>query len=517
LQHEQAGSPGSGIPDGSRNNTLFAYACSLRAKNVDRDPAWQAFVARNSECQPPLGEQELKQIFDSAWKYPPGFPLTDLGNAERMVAHHGEDWKWLPELGWCQFQNGLWVPDASRAVMRVAGEVAREMYVEAAGIEDEVRRRAVSSWAVKTESKKLLDAMVSLAATRPEVADSLKNFDADNMMLACRNGVVDLRTGKFREATREDRLMKVVNCYFDPKAVCPKWETFLNETFKGHEATIPFMQRAIGYCLTGLIVEQVIFILQGGGGDGKTTLMNVVRCLLGEYATPIQAESLTARRSGGIPNDVAAMYGNRLVIGSESDKGAHLSEAFVKLITGGDAVTARFLHKEFFKFVPTFKLWLLTNPKPKITGSDYGIWRRIVLVEFRNTVSADKRDKYLDQKLFAEEASGILNWALAGCRDWQKHGLAQPEEIVAGVKQYRNDEDRVTAFLKECMRHTEGNHVNKMRVFKTYEDWCGQQDDEPLPRKEFYTKLIDEKGFKVALRDGYESFIGVSLIDTGGM
>ena len=494
------------IANGTRNKSLHSFACGLRGRNTPEIQAWDMLVLRNIECAPPCDEQELKRIFNSAWNYPPGFPLTDLGNAERLTAYHSEDWRYLKEIGWLEFDGVRWRDDRRGKIQRTCADVARGILREALNAADEMRP-AIVKWALKSESRDRLSAIESLS--RPMLADALEHYDAHPLLLAVRNGVLDLEKG-FREATRADRLRLMADVVFEAEATAPLWAKFLQEIFDQDAEMIAFIQRAIGYTLTGSNEEQVMFLLYGTGKNGKSTLANVMKRIMGDYAKAVSPETFMTRDRGGIPNDIARLRGVRFAPTAEVEDGQKLAESLVKQLTGGDALTARFLHQEFFDFVPVLKIWLLANHRPTIVGTDHAIWRRILLLPFTVTISAEKCDPKLEQKLLAE-SSGILNWMLVGCHEWQQRGLAPPAKVIEATDLYRTESDRVGVFLRECTEPHENWITRKSELYKEYSDWSKEGGYHAMAKQRFYGKLADDHKMHTVSRNGYEVYAGLRI------
>ena len=249
----------------------------------------------------------------------------------------------------------------------------------------------------------------------------------------------------------EHFITKLAPVNFEPDAACPRWLEFLSRIMDGNEQLIDFLQRAVGYALTGETSEQCLFIFYGSGANGKSTFLQTMSYVLGDYSMSTPTETLLVKRRGAIPNDVARLKGARFVIACEADAENRLAESLIKQMTGGDTISARFLHQEWFDFEPTHKVFFGTNHKPVIKGTDYAIWRRIRLVPFEITIPEGERDKNLPEKLKAE-ADGILAWAVQGCLVWQQQGLGVPEEVKAATDSYREEMDILGEFLKDRCR-----------------------------------------------------------------
>jgi putative DNA primase/helicase len=285
---------------------------------------------------------------------------------------------------------------------------------------------------------------------------------------------------------------------YDPKAPCELWEKFLHQIQDGNYNVIHFIKRALGYALTGSCREECLFILWGGGANGKTTLINTISHLLGDYARNTPIETLLAKtHAGEIPTDVARLDGPRFVTASEVDRGKRLAESLVKALTGRDTVSARFLYGEYFDFVPQFKLFLSTNNKPIIRGNDDAIWRRIMFLKFPVQIPKDERDQELCEKLRAE-ASGILAWLVHGCRWWYDDGLMAPAEVIEATDEYRSEMDVLADFLKDKCLVAPGILASSSDLYAAYKEWADDQgltDKERLKQRSFGMCLA-ERGFR---------------------
>jgi putative DNA primase/helicase len=304
---------------------------------------------------------------------------TDLGNARRLVRLYGNELRYVPPWrSWLTWKDSQWQRDDDGAVMRLAKATIEEIFIEAARINDENRRAAIRSHALKSLSAQRLAAMVKLAESEIEVVAAVNKIDADPYLLGVRNGVIDLRKGKvvFREGRREDYVTKTAGVAFDEQAECPNWLAFLKRIFQS-EKLIAYLQRTCGYLLTGLTVEEVMVVMWGRGSNGKTTFRETLFALMGDYAIGSDASLLITDRKGGATPDLARLFGRRMVTINETEQHSHLNEARVKFITGHDVITARNLYEALFDFTPTHKTFLTTNYKPIIRGTDDGIWRRI--------------------------------------------------------------------------------------------------------------------------------------------
>lgn len=470
-----------------------------------------AFKVANPREIPPQrntktnGNGHTQQTNDSqAWGGTPGRNLTDYGNAERLTDKYGEVMRYCRALkAWIVWNKTRWEVDETGVVVRMAKKVVRAIPEELKGATTDTKRDAIRNWAMKSESAGKLGAMITLAETERGISVLPDEFDANQMLLNAQNCVVDLGTGKALPHDRAQLLMKQVNAIYDPSATCPTWLNFLNQILDGNQNLIDFIQKAIGYSLTGQIGEQVMFILHGGGSNGKSTLLELLRHLFADYSlnTPTSTIMRRADSSSTTNNDVARLRGARLVTAVETEENQQLAESTIKQITGGDTITARFLFGEFFEFKPTFKLWLAANHKPQIAGGDHGIWRRIWLIPFNVKITDEMKDIHLPEKL-KEEAAGILTWAVQGCLKWQAEGLGMPAEIKEAVAEYQAEMDVLAAFLDDTCVQLPTAHCSAAALYKSYQKWTAENGiTAGMSQRKLGGKLKD-RGFEAVKSTG---------------
>lgn len=443
----------------------------------------------------------------------PSFALTDMGNAERLRFEHGRDLRYVHQWSkWLAWDGARFAIDETGTVVEKAKASVRGIYNDAADETDEKRRAQIAKHAITSERAQRIGAMIQLTQSEPGIPITTESLDRDPWILTCKNGTLDLRTGKLRAADRGDLITKQAPVTYDAKAKCPIFLAFLDRIMRGDAELIGFIQRAIGYSLTGLTTERVIFILFGTGRNGKSTLLELLRGILGDYAMRTPTETLMVRRDAGVPNDIARLKGVRFVSASESEDGQRLAEAKIKDLTGSDTISARFMRGEFFDFLPSFKLWLATNHKPIIRGTDNAIWDRIKLVPFLERIPDHEQDKHLREKLM-REAPGILAWAVRGCLDWQREGLGEPKGVRDATASYRSEMDILGAFLEECCFLGEDAHVSATAIYMAYARWC-DVNGEKLPTKTMLGKRLTERGFesKQMGTDRRRSWIGLGLL-----
>jgi putative DNA primase/helicase len=444
------------------------------------------------------------------------FNMTDLGNAERIVDGHGTDLRFVPNVGWHVWDERRWRIDGDGEVHRRAKQTVRRIALDALDEPHTKKAEAQLKFAMKSEARPRLEAMVALAETDADVVASIDDLDADPYALNVQNGTVDLLTGELRDHDQADHITKLAPVFYDPAAKCPTWDGFLETSFDGEHELIRFLQRGIGYSLTGSTTAQVMFILHGRGANGKSTFLETVRSMLGDYAQQAPADLLMQARAnrGGATPDLARLPGARFVSAVETGEGRKLDEPLVKQITGGDRIAARRLYRDVFEFTPTHKLWLATNHLPEVRGTDEAIWRRIRLVPFTVTIPEAKRDKGLAAKLRLE-LPGILAWAIRGCTDYLADGLEEPDAVKAATQSYRDDMDELGAFLEERVQIEETLDAARLTVkasvlFTMYEYWCRGSGISPMSSTAFGRQLSERGLRREKRRDGWH-YLGVRL------
>ena len=487
------------IASGSRNGALLSLAGAMRRRGAELDAIVEGLLATNrTRCRPPLDEDEVRAIADSVVRYRPTSALvtanrTDLGNAERFEAFAGHRFRYVHAWGaWLWFDGTRWQRDLDGEAVRWARDLLRATAAEAGTIPDEAEREALLKHALDSESSARVTATLTLAQSFLPIAPEALDADPDLFNVA--NGTLDLRTGDLGPHDREAMLTRRSPVAYDPDAACPRWEAFLARVLGERAELLTFVQRAVGYSLTGHTGEQVLLLLCGVGANGKSTFLETVRALLGDYATQADFTTFLKRDGDGVRNDLARLVGARFVAAVEAEAGRPLAEALVKQLTGGDTITARFLFREFFDFKPAFKLWLAANHRPTITVGDHGIWRRLRLVPFTVTIPEAERDPQLTAKL-ADELPGILAWAVRGCLDWRASSLGQPAEVSAATSAYRDEMDQLGPFLEHATVADAEHRVTARELYTVYERWCEANADQPRTQKGFAMGLR-ERGFE---------------------
>lgn len=450
------------------------------------------------------------------------YPLTDSGNAERLVELHGDDLRFCNIWNkWLVWDGMRWHTDDTAEVDRRALRTTRAIAADAVAEESLGRDEfhELMKWSKASESHAKQVAMVKLAGRESRVVVTPDQLDRDGWKFGVQNGVVDTRDGTNGEQDRGALMTRVSGTDYRSDAQCPSFMAFLNqithnpETNQARPELVSYLQRAIGYSLTGDTSERVMFILHGSGKNGKSTFIDVMREVMGDYAMRVPTDTLMARRNESIPNDIARLKGARFVFASETDDGKRLSESLIKDLTGGDTISARFMRGEWFDFKPEFKLWLATNHRPTIRGTDPAIWDRIHLIPFDVRISDEQQDRNLPKRL-RKELPGILNWAIAGCLEWQRDGLKPPACVLAATSEYRANMDRLSPFLDECCVVRQNARATSKDLYAAYKHWCEENGERYLRQQDFGTKL-SEKGFQATKGSkGVRLWIGLQLANS---
>lgn len=446
---------------------------------------------------------------------PAGYHLTEGGNAERLVDRFGGDLRHNQAMGWLFWDGCRWkqdegeVPEVSKAIIADLYADAEKAKAEAwdlgspkdSGEAKEAHRQAdeLMKHAKASDRAKAIAGCCEMARSVPLLRSKATDFDGNDpnlpddhpkrFLLNAANGIVDLRTGQLVEHDRTQMITKAAGIPYDPTAQCPTWERFIADIMGGDPEMVTFLQRAIGYTLTGSCSEQAFFILYGSGSNGKTVFTNILTAIMGDYAGETATETLMTgkREAGGPTEDLARLAGLRLVGANETDEGQRFSEARIKALTGNDPVTARELYKGSFTYRPQFKLWLRTNHKPIIRGNDEGIWRRPRLVPFTQTFAGARKDQLLPAKLQAE-LPGILAWAVRGCLEWQRIGLGWPAAVQEATDAYRSEMDSLGRFLED---YGALEPARAKVLHDAYTEWCESMGEYVMSLTMFGKKLTE--------------------------
>lgn len=454
----------------------------------------------NGETEP--NDAQLARLFQ-----------TDLGNSERLAARHGSDLRYCFDFGkWLAWDGVRWAIDRDGVSLDKAKDTARAMLAEAATLRDREDSRKLAAWSFRSQARDRLAAMLYLA--QPDVSVRPEHLDTHPWLLNVLNGTLDLRTGKLRPADRADLMTKAAPVAYDPTATCPQWLAFLDRIFEGNAELIRYVQKAAGYSLTGLDTEECFFVLHGIGQNGKSTFVETLSALLGlDYAQQATPDLLMQKKQDRHATELAVLRGARMVASVETGQGKRLNEVLIKSMTGGDRIRANFMHQDTFEFRPEFKVWLSTNHKPVITGTDLGIWRRIRLIPFTVKIPDEERDGAFKARLREPAAlSGILNWAIEGALLWQREGLKPPQAVMDATQAYREEMDVLAAWLADCCVVNKLAEAKAADLYASYTAWCESQGERPETQRSFGLRLT-ERGFtRNRTTGGAHRWFGIGLL-----
>ncbi len=474
----KAAAEGAGVfPAGWDMHRGASFADSPAPAGKHADPPGQTANRKDSPgatltC---TGNPEDPARQDAGTDAPPEYALTDAGNAERLIAAYGDRARYCAAFNaWYLWNGRVWVRDDAGRMLLIATIVARTIHREAAVAPTADRSRALSRWAILSESLHARKAMIDSAVPHIPVLPGV--FDSRPALFNCRNGTLELATMTFREHRKEDMLTKMAAVDYDPEAQCPQWLAHLGLIFGSDADYLTGFQSMCGYTLLGTNPRQVMFILYGRGRNGKSKTIEVLARIFADYAVNIAADSLMARRFENARSDLARLAGARMATAAEGAEGARMDEAIIKQITGEYVITVRKLYENEFEFTPVAKIWMTTNHEPVIPGTDDGIWRRIWMVPFSVQIPEEKCDPDIAAKLLAE-SSGILNWCLAGLSRYYANGnrLVQPRKVSQATANLRTVSDTVGLFLAtECV--VEPNvKISRMAFKEMFEKWCEEE------------------------------------------
>ena len=413
---------------------------------------------------------------------------TDTHNAQRFARRFGGNAIHTPGRGWLVYDGKRWRPDNLLQVTELAKQTARRIVDEAQHLENDAARAARSKFACQSLSKGALDRMLDLAKSLVGVEDN--RLDADPWLLNVDNGTIDLRTGRRENHDPRDLLTIIAPVRANRSDKCPLFKKFLKRITGGDAGLRTFIQKAVGYSLTGSTTEQAFFFVHGkSGNNGKSTLVNLIRDMLGDYGCHTPTETLlTKQYDNSIPVDLARLAGARMVTAVEANFNRHLDEAKIKTMTGGEPIVARFMRQTLFEFNPEFKLWLVANDRPRVRGTDDAFWRRVRVIPLDIEIPPGERDPKLPEKLRAEWP-GILAWAVRGCRKWQAQGLTQPPVVRSATKGWQQEMDALKKFVAEQLVIAPGLKILSSQLFDRYKKWCADHGEEALTVQDFKAKL----------------------------
>lgn len=435
------------------------------------------------------------------------YEFNDMGNADRFMALHGKDVFYLEDRSsFAIWQEKKWELDSPTLIDGLAQSVAIKTLEAANSLPPTYMRERYIKHAKHMANTSSRKSMVE--TVKPRVVTKTADFDTEELLVNCENGTFNIEDGTLQKHNKQNHITALIPYNYNTEASCPIFKKFLSAICGNDDKLIRFLQRALGYSLTGSTKEQCFFIAHGSGANGKSTLLELVRELIGDYgATSPISTFIADNKQSSIPNDIARLRGKRFVLASEGNIDQPLDAARIKRISGGDTETARFLHKEFIEFKPQCKLWFVTNHLPKINGNDPALARRIHVIPFNVTFKPEDMDKELPFKLRSEK-EGILAWLIEGAVVWNKNGLHPPETVINASMQYIKDMDHIQQFLDDCIDFEEGSKITKSEMYCVYKSWCEDSGIKPLAKTSLGPEL-EKKGLQEKRLSSKRQWLGV--------
>lgn len=488
--------------------TTYGIATLNRAIN----DTINTFTTDNTEAKDVYGFNQVsskkKKTAPRSW--------DDMGMAQRFLDRFPDNFLYsFTDKKWYVFNGSYWEQDNQGLVEKAADKVINDLKNESLVVQDGVDEdKARKAWQKFIKSERSRASKVNMINEIKHLVSVLHSqWDKEKMMLNTPSGYIDLTNGTLHDHDYKKMFTQETGVDFTEKVDCPQWLEFLDQTFNHDKEVIHFVQKAVGYSLTGSNSEQVMFIPYGNGRNGKSVFLNVVKYAAGSYAKTMNAETIMQKRnnsSQGPSSDIARLESARLVISSEANEGDRLDESLIKQMTGGDTLVARYSYGSDFEFNPTFKLWMATNHMPNIHGTDEGIWRRLVIIPFNHTVKKENVDKNLEDKLKAE-SMGILKWAIDGAMMWQREGLNEPDSIRSAGKGYREEMDVIQAFVDENCQISPDFSVQASELFNAYRDWADETNNwKGMSNTKFGREI--SKRFKKTRKENGIFYHGLDLI-----
>lgn len=411
------------------------------------------------------------------------YSYDDTGNAERFYDKFYKISKYdTINRRFMYFDGQVWNEDKKYTVAKLFNRIVEELPKEplhiVPGEEDEKAAKEARGKFIK-RSRQNAGKTSALNEIKKLIPVTPDEFDTELNTVNTPSGYVDLSNGELHETTYKDMFTKITAAEYSPTAEAPRWQEFLQQIFQADETLIKFVQKLFGYTLTGTMSEQNFIILHGKGGNtnganGKSVFVETLREILNSYAVTINPEILLVNKFGGTDSttmsELSLMKGARMIATSETESDVRLSEALIKRMTGGEAITAKKLYAEPFTFMPTGTVWMSTNNKPIVRGTDHGIWRRLIFIPFLAQIPENQKDIHLKDKLMREK-SGILNWAVDGALMWQREGLKPPAIVQAENNEYREEMDTVGQFLSEVADFGGSYRSSFTDIAETWDTW----------------------------------------------
>lgn len=456
------------------------------------------------------------------------YDMTDTGNAHRLLDRFGNIIRYsYNRKKWLFWDGKQWRTDESGEVKKLADIICDDIKRDAILEQDDKTQVELLKWANKTANSRYKESMIKECQHLENIPASPQSFDSYPEFMNCQNGIINLKNGELMPHDSNLMLSKICNSEYDVSGATPKrWMQFLDEVTDGDKELQKYIQKCVGYSLTGSNREQCSYFLYGMGNNGKSTFLDTISDLVGSYSANVQPETIMMKKWGsdGANSDIARLQSARFVTSEEPTEGVRLNEGLLKQLTGGSKITCRFLYGDEFEYTPEFKIWIATNHKPVIRGTDIGIWRRIKLIPFEVNIPKQKVDKNLKYRL-RKEFPQILKWAVDGCMLWQSEGIEDPKCVKDAVKEYKQEMDLLAGFLEQCIEidYEHGEKISASELFALYSKWAKVNNEYEMSSKKFFrevTNKLPDKGrnskgifySNIRMTEYAEDMMGASLM-----
>ena len=420
------------------------------------------------------------------------YDMTDTGNAQRLRDKFRGNVRYsYTRKKWMYWTGKVWHYDDTGEIKKLADVIVEDLKHEAFREEDEATREKKLKFAYKTANSNGKVNMIKETEHLDGIPMLIDELDGYSDYLNVQNGIVNMRNGELIPHDSSFMMSKICNCEYDSTGAKKpeRWLKFLGEVCNGDKELVHYLQKCVGYSLTGSVKEQCAFFLYGLGNNGKSTFLETIADMLGDYASNAQPDTIMMRKFGdnGSGSDIARLRSARLVTTEEPTEGVRLNEGLIKQLTGGGKVTCRFLYGDEFEYAPEFKIWIATNHKPIIQGTDVGIWRRIRLIPFEVNIPAEKVDKQLKYK-FREEMPQILRWAVEGCMMYHKEGLEPPKCVQDSTAEYKAEMDLIATFMEACVviDYTSVETIPANELYSVYAEWAKTNNEYVMTSRKFF-------------------------------
>jgi P4 family phage/plasmid primase-like protien len=446
-------------------------------------------------------EDELVEIYEASYY---AFGRTDAANSYRMIHFMQNDYKYVTDVGWHKWDGARYALDKEKSIMQTAIDAAK--FAMKTSADD-----AQLKWAQQSANKERLQNAITIAGTDPDVLVPTIYLDAEANDLCTPDGIVNLRTGEIRPAVKGFDLNTRQTSVAPSSMPTPMWEAFLKEIIEDDDR-INYLQELFGACLFGDSRFHVLPVFVGTGANGKSTILDVISGILNDYSATMPENFLLDTTGNAHPTDIARLRGVRLAVASETRPDGKFNESRVKMLTGGDTLSARFMGQNFFDFKPTHTLFMAVNHLPEVKSGGDGFWRRLRKIDFRRTIPAEKRKENFAQLLIDEEGPGILQWMVDGAVRLTNQGFSEPDSVKMATQSYRHEEDHIAKFLDEKTIVADTASVTKVAMYNSYRDWCSENGEKPVTQNNLSREVRARLGVAESSNAGFRMFIGVELL-----